>query len=109
MLRMANVYWEEGSLENAYILYMKYMTLFLEKIRSHPEYATVSSDWKIQTQAKIREVLPKAEKIKQKLLEQYTLQYNRYSQELVSSTSLKLARQLYVFHVYGQLYIIYCI
>lgn len=83
MLRMANVYFEEGSLENAYILYMKYMTLFLEKIRQHPEYSGLSIDWKIQTQAKIREILPKAEKIKKMLLEQYTQQYNRYLQELV--------------------------
>lgn len=85
---MANVYLEEGALENAYILYMKYMTLFLEKIRQHPEYATVSSDWKIQIQAKIREVLPKTEKIKKMLLDQYTLQNHRYMQENVHNSSL---------------------
>lgn len=38
---MANVYLEEGNLENAYILYMKFMTLFVEKIRKHPEYTSV--------------------------------------------------------------------
>lgn len=41
MVRMANVYLAEGNLENAYILYMKFMTLFVEKIRKHPEYASV--------------------------------------------------------------------
>lgn len=82
MLKMAQVYLEEGSLENAYVLYMKYMTLFLEKIRQHPEYAAVPADVKIKTQAKIREILPKAEKIKVLLLEQYTSEYNKYLAEV---------------------------
>lgn len=81
---MGKVYYDEGSLEYAYMLYMKYMTLFLEKIRQHPEYTLVPSDWKIQTQAKIREILPKTEKIKKMLLEQYTKEYTRYMQEVVS-------------------------
>lgn len=84
MLRMGKVYYDEGSLEYAYMLYMKYMTLFLEKIRQHPEYSSVPSDWKIQTQAEIREILPKTEKIKKMLLEQYTKEYTRYMQEVVS-------------------------
>lgn len=37
---MATVYHAEGNLENAYILYIKFMTLFLDKILSHPEYKT---------------------------------------------------------------------
>ena len=35
MMRMARVYEEEGNLEAAYVLYLKYMTLFLEKIKTH--------------------------------------------------------------------------
>lgn len=40
IVRMATVYHTEGNLENAYILYIKFMTLFLDKILSHPEYKT---------------------------------------------------------------------
>ncbi|XP_068631119.1 STAM-binding protein-like A [Battus philenor] len=78
MVRMANVYLAEGSLENAYILYMKFMTLFLEKIRKHPEYNSVPADIKSINQVKLKEVMPKAEKLKQKLLEQYTKEHEQY-------------------------------
>ncbi|KAL0832607.1 hypothetical protein ABMA28_000804 [Loxostege sticticalis] len=80
MVRMANVYLAEGSLENAYILYMKFMTLFLEKIRKHPEYATVPAQVKSVNQAKLKEVMPKAEKLKQKLLEQYAREHVAYQE-----------------------------
>lgn len=84
MVRMANVYLEEGSIENAYILYLKFMTLFLEKIRKHPEYNSVTVAERTANQAKLREVLPKAEKLRAELLERYTKDYNRYLQEAVS-------------------------
>ncbi len=32
---MGRVYEEEGNLEAAYVLYLKYITLFLEKINTH--------------------------------------------------------------------------
>ncbi|XP_049869647.1 STAM-binding protein-like A [Pectinophora gossypiella] len=80
MVRMANVYLAEGSLENAYILYMKFMTLFVEKIRKHPEYGNVPAQVKAVNQAKLKEVMPKAEKLKQKLLEQYAKEHQTYKE-----------------------------
>jgi STAM-binding protein len=35
MIKMGQVYQQEGNLEAAYVLYLKYMTLFLEKIKTH--------------------------------------------------------------------------
>lgn len=81
---MANVYLEEGSLENAYILYLKFMTLFLDKIRKHPDFPGVTAQEKATNQLKLREVLPKAEKLKGQLLQKYTEEYNRYLQQEVS-------------------------
>lgn len=81
MVRMANVYLAEGSLENAYILYIKFMTLFLEKIRKHPEYVAVPPTVKAVNQAKLKEVMPKAEKLKQKLLDQYAKEHVVYQEE----------------------------
>jgi len=78
MVRMANVYLDEGQLENAYILYMKFATLFLEKIRTHPAYSSVSAADKAQNQQKLREVLPRAEELKVQLLSKYSLEYERY-------------------------------
>ncbi|XP_039990613.1 AMSH-like protease isoform X3 [Xiphias gladius] len=42
MERMAAVYLEEGSLENAYVLYTKFITLFVEKLPSHRDYQQCS-------------------------------------------------------------------
>ncbi|XP_069187420.1 STAM-binding protein-like isoform X3 [Procambarus clarkii] len=81
MVRMADVYDEEGSLENAFILYMKFMTLFLEKIRSHPDFATHSSIDKTNNTKKLKEILPKAERLKNQLTEKYQREYNIIVQE----------------------------
>lgn len=83
MVRMANVYLEEGSLENAYVLYLKFMTLFLEKIRKHPDFASVPENLRAVNSEKLREVLPKAEKLKAKLVDIYTKEYNHYLEEQV--------------------------
>lgn len=84
MVRMANVYMKEGNLENAYILYMKFMTLFLEKIRKHPEFKSVSVVDRAQNDAKLKEVLPKAEKLKMTLLRMYEKEYKVYLEDQVS-------------------------
>ncbi|NXC15976.1 STALP protease, partial [Corythaeola cristata] len=38
MERMASVYMEEGNLENAFVFYNKFITLFVEKLPSHRDY-----------------------------------------------------------------------
>ncbi|XP_058443143.1 STAM-binding protein [Malaya genurostris] len=81
MVRMASVYMQEGNLEGAYILYMRFMTLFLEKVINHPEYKTVPVDLKQQNQQKLKEVLPVAEKLKAKLSEKYSKEYNQFLEE----------------------------
>ncbi|KAI4460303.1 amsh-like protease [Holotrichia oblita] len=81
MVRMANTYLNEGSLENAYVLYMKYMTLFIEKIRKHPDFASVPSGLKAANTNQLREILPKTEKLKSQLLEQYKHEYNAFLEE----------------------------
>jgi len=93
MVRMANVYLDEGSLENAYILYMKFMTLFLEKIRQHPDFTSVSVSDRALNAQKLREVLPKAEKLKTRLLEQYTHEYKQYYEEQKLKEKRELERR----------------
>lgn len=94
MVRMANVYLEEGSLESAYILYLKFMTLFLEKIRHHPNFNAVSVEEKAINQAKLREILPKAEKLKAQLLDRYTQEYNTLIEEKVSINAVLYTRNI---------------
>ncbi|XP_025907489.1 AMSH-like protease isoform X2 [Nothoprocta perdicaria] len=38
MERMASIYLEEGNLENAFVFYNKFITLFVEKLPSHRDY-----------------------------------------------------------------------
>jgi len=60
------------------------LRLFLEKIRQHPEFASVSVSDRALNAQKLREVLPKAEKLKSRLLEQYTNEYKQYYEEQVN-------------------------
>ncbi|XP_066303861.1 STAM-binding protein-like [Branchiostoma lanceolatum] len=72
MVRMATVYHEEGNLEAAFILYMKFITLFVEKLPKHPEYKSAPAKDKQTTKRKLEMVFPVAEKCKKKLTEKYT-------------------------------------
>lgn len=78
MLRMANVYLNEGNHENAFILYMRYMTLFIEKIRSHPDYASVKVQVKAINKSIKEEIMPTTEKLRNKLLTQYQREYEQF-------------------------------
>lgn len=75
---MATVYHAEGNFENAYILYFKFMTLFLEKILTHPEYKAVPAQLKRSNQEKLKEVLPLTEKLKSKLFDRYQAEYTQF-------------------------------
>ncbi|XP_045103554.1 STAM-binding protein-like isoform X3 [Portunus trituberculatus] len=93
MVRMAHVYEEEGSLENAFILYMKFMTLFIEKIRTHPDYSTHSSADKAASNKRVKEILPVAEKLKSQLREKYQKEYNVALQEQLKTEKEARERQ----------------
>lgn len=75
---MAKVYHTEGNLQNAYIIYLKFITLFLEKIESHPEYKTYAANLKKPVNQKIKEVMPLLEKLKTKLVEIFELEYRQF-------------------------------
>ncbi|XP_071439876.1 STAM-binding protein-like isoform X2 [Hetaerina americana] len=54
------------------------MKLFLEKIRTHPDFATVSVTDRATNSQKLREVMPQAENLKSLLLERYTKEYQKH-------------------------------
>ncbi|XP_034939769.1 STAM-binding protein-like A [Chelonus insularis] len=80
MLRMATVYQKEGNLEYAFTIYMKYLTIFIEKIRHHPKYNTIPAKDKLSMQENLRQVLPIVEELKKKLLEQFKLDAIKYAE-----------------------------
>jgi len=81
MLRMADVYYKEGCYENAYTLYLKFLTIFIEKIIQHPEYHTISLSEKSQFNGMIKEVFPKTEMLKRKILEKFHQDYDAFQEE----------------------------
>ncbi|XP_023238620.1 STAM-binding protein-like [Centruroides sculpturatus] len=111
MIRMAKVYLEEGNFENAYILYSKILAqclgevlkvfnnnaygltleldqesrtevrLFVEKLPKHPEYQNVGTIDKANTKQKLKEIFTIAEKLKSKLLEKYSREYEEWLKE----------------------------
>ena len=57
MIKMAEVYRTEGNEEAAYVLYLKYMTLFVEKLKSHKDYPQIIPAEKKKVSSKVREVM----------------------------------------------------
>ncbi|XP_063787956.1 STAM-binding protein isoform X4 [Pseudophryne corroboree] len=79
LIRMANVYAGEGNTENAFILYNKYITLFIEKLPKHRDYKTANAPEKKETLKKLKEVaFPKAEELKKELHKQYGKEYAEF-------------------------------
>ncbi|XP_028829114.1 STAM-binding protein-like A [Denticeps clupeoides] len=105
MIRMASVYANEGNTEHAFILYNKYITLFIEKLPKHRDYKTANIPEKKDTMKNLREVaFPKAEELKKLLLKQYDKEYAEYlirkraeeeaqEQELARQRELKAEQQ----------------
>ncbi|XP_061448617.1 STAM-binding protein isoform X2 [Rhineura floridana] len=100
IIRMATIYSEEGNIERAFILYNKYITLFIEKLPKHRDYKTAIIPEKRETVKKLKEVaFPRAEELKKELLQKYSKEYTEYNvqkkkQEEEFARNLALQQQL---------------
>ncbi|XP_069733599.1 STAM-binding protein isoform X1 [Phaenicophaeus curvirostris] len=82
ILRMATIYLEEGNIEHAFILYNKYITLFIEKLPQHRDYKTAVIPEKRETVKKLKEVaFPRAEELKEELLKRYAKDYAKHKEQ----------------------------
>ncbi|XP_051541279.1 STAM-binding protein-like A isoform X2 [Myxocyprinus asiaticus] len=105
IIRMANIYAEEGNVEHAFILFNKYITLFIEKLPRHRDYKTANIPEKKETMRKLKEIaFPKAEELKKLLLMQYDKEHAEYlvqkraeeeaqAQEMARQQKLEAERQ----------------
>lgn len=82
MVRLANMNMQDSNYENAFILYMKFITLFVDKIRNHPQYGNIPAKDKMMNTHALRTVIPKAEELKKQLLEQYQVELDKYLEDL---------------------------
>ncbi|XP_037012557.1 AMSH-like protease isoform X2 [Artibeus jamaicensis] len=81
MERMASVYLEEGNLENAYVLYNKFITLFVEKLPSHRDYQQCAVPEKQDIMKKLKEIaFPRTDELKKDLLKKYNVEYQEHMQ-----------------------------
>ncbi|XP_033745608.1 STAM-binding protein-like [Pecten maximus] len=71
MIRMAKVYDEEGNIESAFVLYTKFISLFVEKLPKHPEFKSAPSTDIAAVRQKVKLAFPVAEQIKGKLTKKY--------------------------------------
>ncbi|XP_034049887.1 AMSH-like protease isoform X2 [Thalassophryne amazonica] len=79
MERMAAVYLEEGSLENAYVLYNKFITLFVEKLPTHRDYHQCSIPEKQLIMKKLQDVaFPRKDELKKRLEDKYSREHSQY-------------------------------
>lgn len=89
MLRMAKVYRDEGDFESAFILYMKFITLFVEKLPRHPGYKEAPANEVTNIRQKVKQVFPVAEEIKTKLKTKYKeLEKKRQEEEKLKAEEL---------------------
>lgn len=92
MLRMAKVYKDEGEYENAFILYMKFITLFVEKLPRHPGYKEAPQNEVSNIRQKVKQVFPVAEDLKSKLVAKYA-EIEKKRQEEEKKKAEELARE----------------
>uniref|UniRef100_A0A3P9HDQ4 STAM binding protein b n=1 Tax=Oryzias latipes TaxID=8090 RepID=A0A3P9HDQ4_ORYLA len=69
MIRMANIYTEEGNMEHAFVIYNKYITLFIEKLPKHRDYKTANIPEKKDTLKKAQEEAMALEQYRQRALD----------------------------------------
>ncbi|XP_054467009.1 STAM-binding protein-like A [Anoplopoma fimbria] len=79
MIRMAHIYAEEGNIEHAFVLYNKYITLFIEKLPKHRDYKTANIPEKKDTLKKLKDIaFPQAEILKKALLRKFEQDYAQH-------------------------------
>ncbi|XP_065051043.1 STAM-binding protein-like A [Rhopilema esculentum] len=79
--RMAGTYLGEGSIENAFTLYMKYIVLFVEKLPKHPQYKQADSLAVKKTMENVKKIFPITEKLRMTIKKLYSEQYNKWTFE----------------------------
>jgi len=75
MIKMAEVYFCEDHLEAAYVLYMKYITLHIEKLPRHKDFGSVLPQEKKKAKATVKEVMAKTEELKEVLRARFTSEH----------------------------------
>jgi len=92
MMKMAEIYRNEGNTEAAYVLYLKYMTLFVEKLAGHKDYNQIIPAEKKKVKKSVVEIMAITEDLKKKLKVMYEEDYNQWLEEEMERKMLEAER-----------------
>lgn len=81
MIKMAEVYRKEGNLEAAYVLYLKYITLFVEKLKRHRDYHQIIPAEKEKVSSIVRDAMNITENLKKSLRARFEEEYRVWLHE----------------------------
>lgn len=68
----------EGNHENAYILFLRFLTLFVDLVPKHPKCKEIPAQTRKENKQKILEIMNFTEKLKVKLLDRYGKEYEQF-------------------------------
>ena len=80
LIKSASALESKGETEKAFVLYLRYMTLFLEKLVHHPEYNKADRNEKKLVKDQCNLVFDTAEKLKELIMKKYEDEYEKYKQ-----------------------------
>ncbi|XP_032679797.1 STAM-binding protein [Odontomachus brunneus] len=92
MVRLAHMHMEEQDYESAYTLYMKFITLFVDKIIKHPQYNSISAKDRNMNKCSLRTAFAKAEELKKQLMQQYQIDLDKYIEDLKEKEKIEMER-----------------
>lgn len=82
LIKSASALESKGDIEKAFVLYLRYMTLFLEKLVLHPEYSKADKNEKKLVKDECNHVFDLAEKLKVSILAKYEHDYENHKRAL---------------------------
>lgn len=85
LIKSASALEQKGDIEKAFVLYLRYMTLFVEKLIHHPEYSKADRAEKQLVKNECNNVFDLAENLKKRIIEQYTKEYEEYKKDGISN------------------------
>lgn len=86
---MANIYFEEKDYLHAFVLYSRFIILFLEKIKTHPGYASFDKSQLNPVLKQVQSIaFPRAEKLKKYIKDVFAAEETKYKEHLELSQKL---------------------
>lgn len=76
IIKAASTAEQVGDIEKAFVLYLRYMTLFIEKIIHHPEYKQADKAEKAHVKSECNRVFDLAENLKKQILDKFQKEYD---------------------------------